>query len=933
MNTLRVLGGLWVESDGATIGRGNQRQRLALLAVIWLSPSRRVTRDKVLSLLWPESTATEGRHRLSTAIYDIRRTLGSDVVRSVGDELWIPADATLACDVGEFERAVHENAWDAAFSAYHGPLLDGVHVHGSYEFDEWIATHRDRLLRQYATVLERLIDARQLGGHAQGAVDAARLLCGIEPHSERIALRAADVIAGSGDRSEAIRLLERFAARVSTELSVPAPSTVAQRIRELRAALAHDTNGATVLQRATLSTRGPETVSDDTQIPTRSVVSRAPHETTSSVAGVERVPHEKARRSSIARSSIAKSVMLIAATLVLVIMGAMYVRRATASGDSFGVSVQLINDTDARVSDVSARSMQKKLAQSLTEIGACGKSGALTNTPGARGGCSVSAQLIVRDTIVVALATLRASASGASLASAETPLQVQEFDEGMVMLARELVASALTSTGNDLAAAAMRSTRVTTAAQAFLTGDAQFRHGFYAAARASLEGAVVADSTFALAHYRLSQTMLWQDVPSTLAMAHDSAMMRFIDGVPQTEQLLLRAYSAWRVGDAVRADSLCKALLARNPRHADAWFQLGETHFHYNALRGRSPNEAGDAFDWALAMDSTYWGARWHLLLLGAAHDTAAATRARIDALLAGHDDGFIAREMRLFAADTGTALAALSKDADASVLFDAAWRRAIFRGDLAGAESLLLTMNQGNRSPSRQNKGRYLVGALRFGTGRVSDALRMLPTSSPSRDAGEGLVILVTATLGNALHQGVADPDSLQQILAEWQHSATALPKSTIDQVTATYLLGLLAGAQSDHARAEYNAVGLETMHDSAHASHELAEAVRAYDEYRHNNCSAAVARLDRAAPHIWLGVIASTALANDGLMRLLRADCLERQGRYAEAIAWYNTIEHNTLFDLALLQPALRGQMRAYRALGDARSVRQLTMRLASR
>ena len=84
---------------------------------------------------------------------------------------------------------------------------------------------------------------------------------------------------------------------------------------------------------------------------------------------------------------------------------------------------------------------------------------------------------------------------------------------------------------------------------------------------------------------------------------------------------------------------------------------------------------------------------------------------------------------------------------------------------------------------------------------------------------------------------------------------------------------------------------------------------------------------------PQIWLGMIASQALVGDGLMRLLRADCMERQGRYAEAISWYGTIEHNSLYDLALLQPALRGQMRAYRALGDARSVRQLTLRLASR
>lgn len=65
MNTLRLFGGLWRESDspvGAPIvGRGLQHQRLALLAMIALSPNRRVNRDQLLSLPWPEATSSEGR--------------------------------------------------------------------------------------------------------------------------------------------------------------------------------------------------------------------------------------------------------------------------------------------------------------------------------------------------------------------------------------------------------------------------------------------------------------------------------------------------------------------------------------------------------------------------------------------------------------------------------------------------------------------------------------------------------------------------------------------------------------------------------------------------------------------------------------------------------------------------------------------------------
>ena len=903
MNTLRILGGLWLEqADSTTNGRSMQRQRLALLVAIWLSPNRRITRDKVLALLWPESTATEGRHRLSTAIYDVRRALGSDSVRSSGDELWIPPDTLLSCDVDHFERAIAQAEWETAAATYRGPLLDGVHLPRLYEFDEWISSQRERLRRLYACTLEHLIDTRQLPGGSVDAVDVARRLSEVEPLSERVALLAASAVARGGDRVEAVALLERFVARVDRELGVPQPPAVGQLLREMRTIV-------DALPDAAAAPTASRTLLQSPIIPQRS----------------DRARDTRRRPSRRRHVLIATGTALVLMTAV----GVAYARRALPTAD--GVTVQLRNDAEPTLSASIAQSVRQQLGAALIAIGACSEGGPLAARAGDH--CLVQTHIGANATGLTIRAALQSQTSGASLASAEVALRPDRIDASVSALARDLVAGALLSTGNDLAAAAVRSTSSAAAMHAFLIGDGQYRHGFFPAARLSFETAIAADSTFALAHYRLSQTLLWEDAPSTLAERHDRLALHYATDMSQNERDVVQAYVAWRTGEAARAESLYGAVLTRNPRYVEARFQLAETRFHYNAPRGRRIEEAAGEFGWVLELDSTHWGAKWHLALLDAAHIPQATMHAHIDALLAGHTDGYIAEELRLFAADSGMTLARLAEHANATVLFDAAWRRAIYRRDLDGAEALLLAMSRGDRPRLDQSKAMYLVAALRFGRGRVREALAMLPLRHPPVEADEALVIAVTATVAGDLHEGLADRDSLFQIVSAWQQTARATGMLTLERrANAAYLLGVLAAARGNMALAHAQATALDSIDADALTPHRLAAIVRAAAARQRGRCDDALVYLDRSTTPIWLGIAASSATASGSLDRYLRADCFARMGRHQEAIAWFTALEQHTLYDLALLRPALLGQVRSYRALGDTRSAEETVRRMAA-
>src|SRR6187402_2218084 len=126
--TLKLFGTPRIErSEGLITGRATQGRRLALLALLALTRSRLVTRDKIIAMLWPESPSDRARQRLSDDLYIVRSALGEDVVQAIGDELALNPNA-IATDVGAFERLLDEGHPEEALALFTGPLLDGFHL-------------------------------------------------------------------------------------------------------------------------------------------------------------------------------------------------------------------------------------------------------------------------------------------------------------------------------------------------------------------------------------------------------------------------------------------------------------------------------------------------------------------------------------------------------------------------------------------------------------------------------------------------------------------------------------------------------------------------------------------------------------------------------------------------------------------------------------
>ena len=227
MFSLKVLGGLSLESDNGPLPVGaRQKRRMTLLAILAIAGPRGISRERIQSYLWPEGSSASSRHALDQLLYATRHALGSrDPFVTTGGDVRLDA-SVVRSDVGQFEEAIRAKAWADAVALYDGPLLDGIHQSSAGEIERWIDGERTRLQLLYRKALETLARAATAAGESADAVDWWRKVTLSDPLSSRVAIETIQVLAATGDHAAAIQYAHSFQALVRSELGVEPDAAV-----------------------------------------------------------------------------------------------------------------------------------------------------------------------------------------------------------------------------------------------------------------------------------------------------------------------------------------------------------------------------------------------------------------------------------------------------------------------------------------------------------------------------------------------------------------------------------------------------------------------------------------------------------------------------------------------------------------------------------
>src|SRR5438876_4291557 len=202
--------------------RFRTRKHFALLIRLAVEAGRKLTRDYLMNLLWPNVAAPRARHSLAQALTVLKERVGRDHLVVQRASLARAAGA-VQVDVGQI---------DAPETQIRGQFLDGFEVPGAVQFEQWKDEWRAKLMPRIRDCLVRQMDGGRRVGDFATVERHAQVLLDLDPLSEDAVRGLIEARAWVGDRTNALKVFARFEARLGEELDAK-PSAELVRIAEL----------------------------------------------------------------------------------------------------------------------------------------------------------------------------------------------------------------------------------------------------------------------------------------------------------------------------------------------------------------------------------------------------------------------------------------------------------------------------------------------------------------------------------------------------------------------------------------------------------------------------------------------------------------------------------------------------------------------------
>jgi alpha-tubulin suppressor-like RCC1 family protein/DNA-binding SARP family transcriptional activator len=234
---LRTFGGLSLtdQSDQPLPEALNLRRPLVLLALLAVSGQTGMSREKVCSLISPESDTEHGRNTLKQTVFRLRRASGEPEIISGATELRLNP-AVISSDVGDFLDALKLGERRRAVELYAGPFLDGIALRDAREFSRWVEAERERLEHLAEHALRTLAERATHERNAREAARWWRRLAELRPADGLVAVRLMRALASLGEGSEALDHAHSHTAYMRSQLEQDPDPAVAELAEELKGA-------------------------------------------------------------------------------------------------------------------------------------------------------------------------------------------------------------------------------------------------------------------------------------------------------------------------------------------------------------------------------------------------------------------------------------------------------------------------------------------------------------------------------------------------------------------------------------------------------------------------------------------------------------------------------------------------------------------------
>jgi DNA-binding SARP family transcriptional activator len=476
---------------------------------------------------------------------------------------------------------------------------------------------------------------------------------------------------------------------------------------------------------------------------------------------------------------------------------------------------------------------------------------------------------------------------------------------------------------------------------AYVAGERDLAAGRFESAVEGFRRAVVSDSTYAMAQYRLSIAANWTG-ESNLATSAAAHAQQLSTELPARDRTRIDAWVYYLSGQTDEAGKLYSKMLAADPNDFDAAFYSAEIQFHWGPSFGSPAEASAPAWDRVLALDPANAGALIHRLRIAAMEldsTTFESLAGRLAKLGPSPDHQIEVRALRAFTfGDSASRAAAAGEIASVDALRHSLVHEALLSArNMNGAAKLLIPTLFIHQTFSSWEQGEFLLGAqASVATGHIAEALATVDSAASLQpDRALEYRAMIASIPGVALPAG--ERAAVRRAL-----DGPLSPQTTYNTAPATrdYFAALLAVRDGElpaaHralnrliARSPRPGAAFDTTiwrHVDRLSRIAAAEIMRA--EGKPDSAlvllGKPVVEPDRRIPYVW-----SYPRAEE---RLLRAELSAETGKLKDALAWYSTFPDPGTYDLAYLPLALERRTALADQLGDTASARVARARLTT-
>lgn len=230
MLTVNMLGKCAILYDNECISDKLSSKLVALICLLVLNRNRNMSKEKLISYLWPDSDEEAAKSNLRFNLWNIKKTIpqneeGEDFIISGKDFCRINEKYVFQCDKTELDSckvSQIEQIEDLLElkDLFQGDFLEGLYLRNCNEFNEMILFERVVCQNKQVEILEKLIGLYEARERYEEELQILNEVAAIEPYNETFAYQAVKIYGKMGNRTAAINYYKNFEIILRRNLNV-----------------------------------------------------------------------------------------------------------------------------------------------------------------------------------------------------------------------------------------------------------------------------------------------------------------------------------------------------------------------------------------------------------------------------------------------------------------------------------------------------------------------------------------------------------------------------------------------------------------------------------------------------------------------------------------------------------------------------------------